>query len=380
MKRTLYILMLLLLPLMGNAITQETQKISDKVKQLYAPDSRQALWEVDVFRSDSGVVVKGKTTEQEAYVYFRKMMAEKGYEFIDSVYVYPGNKWGMIRISVASLRSGAKHASEIVTQALMGTPVRMLEHKGEWWRIQSPDGYISYVPESSLVIKSPKEMQLWRKSNRLIVTALDQIRVYSSPNTSSPRDMVTDLVNGCIVEYKSESGDKIEVKLPDGRLGWIDAAAVESVENWASQKFNADKILETAYSLMGTPYLWGGMSTKALDCSGLARVCYFANGIILMRDASQQAKTGMRIEAEDWQTCQAGDLLYFGNAKTKRVTHVAIYDKDGEYVHSSGRVKVNSVNPESKGYLKTPFLHAIRVNGCIGTDGITSVRNHPWYF
>jgi cell wall-associated NlpC family hydrolase len=99
-----------------------------------------------------------------------------------------------------------------------------------------------------------------------------------------------------------------------------------------------------------------------------------------MRDASQQALTGTRIEAKDWRSCQPGDLLFFGNAKTRRVTHVAIYDSNGNYVHSSGRVKRNSIDPESPDYLTTPFLHAVRINGNIGTTGITYARNHPWYF
>lgn len=62
------------------------------------------------------------------------------------------------------------------------------------------------------------------------------------------------------------------------------------------------------------------------------------------------------------------------------MTHVAIYDADGNYVHSSGRVKRNSVDPASPDYLTTHFLHAVRIHGNEGSDGITRAADHPWYF
>ena len=369
-----------LLPFFCGAQSLSYEKVNSEIKKLYAPDSRQAVWEVSFKKSGNSLVAYGQTSEAKAHVAFKELMRNNNINYIDSINVYPENQWALVRISVASLRGGAKHSAEIVTQALMGTPLRLLERKGEWWRVQSPDGYISYVPVSSLQKLTIDEMKSWRSANRLIVKSLPQIRVYNSPEATSVRDIVTDLVNGCIVEGVVSDDSKIKVKLPDGRVGWVCASDVEDIHDWANQKFNAEKILETAYSMMGTPYLWGGMSTKALDCSGLARVSYFANGIILMRDASQQAKTGMRIEPENWRQCKAGDLLYFGNAKTKRVTHVAIYDHDGRYIHSSGRVKVNSVDPQDELYLTTPFLSAIRVDGQEGTKGITRVANHKWYF
>lgn len=227
-------------------------------------------------------------------------------------------------------------------------------------------------------------MQEWRKAKRFIVTSPYQIRAYKTPKTNGLRDVVTDLVNGCIVTVPGNEMSVVDgrvcVELPDGRTGFVNVDDLTPIETWAAQNFDAERILDIAYSMEGTPYLWGGTSTKALDCSGLAKVSYYANGLILMRDASQQAKTGRRIEAANWRSCQPGDLLFFGNAKTGKVTHVAIYDHDGNYVHSSGRVKRNSVDPESDSYLTTPFLHAVRINGNEETAGITRARNHPWYF
>ena len=377
---------LFLLPI--SVIAQENviiNKINDEiitfVRHKYAPDSRQAIWSAFAYDTPEGIVVRGKTSERKAHEEFAMLMQKENISYTDSIIEYPTDNWGIVRISVAHLRYKPSHSAEIVSQALMGTPLRLLEKVGEWWRVQSPDGYISYIIGNSMVRKNADEMSTWKQSNRLIVTSFDQIKVYDSENVTTVRNIVTDLVNGCIVNgVITTNSEKVKVTLPDGRKGWLNTKDVKTIEEWANQKFDSQKILDIAYSMMGIPYLWGGMSTNSLDCSGFARVCYFSNGIILMRDASQQALTGTRIEAKEWANCQAGDLLFFGNAKTRKVTHVAIYDNNGTYVHASGRVKRNSVDPKSKEYLTTPFLHAVRIDGNEGTIGITRVSNHSWYF
>lgn len=357
-------------------------EIITAVGKSMVPDSRQIVYEVTGTTADNGsLVIKGLISEGSVADSLRKALAEAGIEYVDSLTVAGTDLWATPLISVACLRTRPSHAGEMASQAIMGMPLRVIEQRDGWTRVQTPDGYIAWVTNSSIVSRTAEEMAQWRQMPRSVVTAIYQTRAYNTPTASGLRDVVTDLVNGNIVcpTGRTESG-RTEIATPDGRCGWVDSEDITPIEVWADQPFDAQKILDTAYSMEGTPYLWGGTSIKSLDCSGLAKVSYLSNGIILMRDASQQALTGTRIEATDWPACQAGDLLFFGNADTGRVTHVAIYDHDGNYVHSSGRVKRNSVDPGSPSYLTTPFLHAVRIAGNEGSKGITRAKNHPWYF
>ncbi len=368
----------------ANMLAKAQTCIAD-VKARFAPDSRQAVYDIKAYNDNSGsLTVGGEVSDSTAASATRRALAEAGIDYADGIKQLPYDKWAQVRISAASMRTAGRHSAEMATQAVLGTPLRVLTKGSDWWRVQTPDGYIAWIPSSSVVAKTPAQMQEWRKAKRFIVTSPYQIRAYKTPKTNGLRDVVTDLVNGCIVTVPGNEMSVVDgrvcVELPDGRTGFVDVDDLTPIETWAAQNFDAERILDIAYSMEGTPYLWGGTSTKALDCSGLAKVSYYANGLILMRDASQQAKTGRRIEAANWRSCQPGDLLFFGNAKTGKVTHVAIYDHDGNYVHSSGRVKRNSVDPESDSYLTTPFLHAVRINGNEETAGITRARNHPWYF
>lgn len=306
-------------------------------------------------------------------------------EAVDTVIPHP--RWALTRLTSAHGRYSPEHAGEMATQAVMGMPVRLIEKDGEdgdWWKVQTPDGYESYIIASSLVPKTDAEMAAWRNAPRLIVTAPYQTRAYDSKDAAedNPRAVVTDLVNGCIVEGRlNPRAERQEVTLPDGRRAWVDTKDVVTLDQWAAQPFNPEKILNQAYSTMGTPYLWGGNTVKATDCSGLSKLSYYSNGIILQRDASQQARTGEKVDPSDWHNLQQGDLLFVGNPRTGRVTHVMIYDRDGYYVHSSKLVRRNSLDPSSPDYQPDyHILSASRMHGDKSSPGIVRAEDHPWYF
>lgn len=353
-----------------------------QVKKQYAPDTRVAVFDVKAEQKGRDILVSGKVDSPAAAQALDEALRATGDKYTLDVTTLPADLWATPKLSVVHMRTAPGHASEMASQALMGMPLRLLEEKDGWARVQTPDGYLGWVSANGLTRMSAEQMQAWRSAPRMVVTAPFQVQAYATATATGLREVVTDLVNGDIVLRDGAGTDngRVRVALPDGRKAWVAADSLTPIEIWAAQDFDPDKILDTAYSLEGSPYFWGGTSIKHLDCSGLAKVSYLSNGIILMRDASQQALTGGRIEASDWRSCQAGDLLFFGNAKTGRVTHVAIYDHDGNYVHSSGQVKRNSVDPEAETYLTTPFLHATRIHGYEGTPGITLAREHPWYF
>jgi cell wall-associated NlpC family hydrolase len=183
-----------------------------------------------------------------------------------------------------------------------------------------------------------------------------------------------------------ETGAFVKVILPDGREGYVEKKSVRDFEAWKKNaKPSADVILATASGLMGVPYLWGGSSVKGVDCSGFVQNAFFQNGIILSRDASLQALHGELIDIEQgYKNLIPGDLLFFGSIRNSkpRVTHVAIYKGDSEFIHSATRVNVNSLDSTRNNYSqyrRNSFLLARRIIGNEGSDGITFVRDHPWY-
>ena len=289
--------------------------------------------------------------------------------------------WVQVRIPVACIRDGKGHSTELISQAIMGTPMLVLEDDGgEWLKLKGPDGYEGYMNISSVSHKSSAEMGKWRRAPRLVSNSLPEIKVYDNTENKGNRHVVTELVCSSIVEGQLSDSLMTKITLPDGREGWVETAKMMSATDWAKQEFNADSILNRCYWLMGTPYLWGACSTKSVDCSGLVRVSYFANGLLLLRDARQQIEIGKRIEPEDLDSLRAADLLFFSNAPDGRISHVAIYDRNGKYIHSSGLVKTNWMSPDDPDYSKRYYRGASRIEGMIPSEGVIPMWQHPWYF
>lgn len=374
------LMMSLSMPIYSRIVADDVIK---DVKQQYAPDTRVAVWSVTADKQGgNSVVLRGKTDNPDAKDALLRGLKAVNIAYKDSITLLPDatveKPWALVTISVACLRGEPRSGAELVSQAIMGTPVKVLECDGGMSRVQTPDGYISYVTDSSLQFLSAGEFSAWKKARRVVVIA-NLSMAYEKPEENIDA-AVSDLLLGNILEYKGETAGFVQVSLPDGRTGYVKKTDVKEFSEWAEQNFDMPTIERSARRMMGTPYLWGGMSAKMADCSGFVRTAYFSNGIILQRDASQQALTGKKIDPKKWRTeAEPGDLIFIGT-KSGKVTHVAMYIGNGKYIHSSGRVKINSMDKSASDFLDYNFLSMSRIKGEVGTKGIVAVRNHEWYF
>lgn len=89
------------------------------------------------------------------------------------------------------------------------------------------------------------------------------------------------------------------------------------------------ELTTVAYKYIGVPYVYGGTSTRGLDCSGYTQRVFKELGVSLKRTAAQQYTQGTAVSKSK---LQSGDLVFFNTSGG--VSHVGIFIGDGKFIHA----------------------------------------------
>lgn len=232
-----------------------------------------------------------------------------------------------ISVAVAPLRKEPSDSSEMISQALFGEGVSVLELLEKWALVKlDADGYEGWVDRKQLIQGLSTE----------------QIFLLTAPIT------LCALSNGASVWLPAGAGVGESKCTVANRSIWNGGGADISL---------------CAMQFLNAPYLWGGRTILGIDCSGLTQLVFQLNGKQLPRDAYQQAELGTTVSfLEETQT---GDLAFFDN-QDGRIIHVGIVliDDNGvrKIVHASGKVRIDLIDHQGIYNRETGvYSHTLRI-------------------
>ncbi|WP_159950618.1 C40 family peptidase [Polaribacter septentrionalilitoris] len=361
LKYSLFFLLSLLVSCSNSSIIEiGLEGVNQNIKKEFAPDKRVIIYDIKIDSYDDNILLTGETNSKAAYEKLLDSLKSFEINFISKVRVLPdtvigNNMYAVARNSVINIRSEPKHSAELGTQGLLGMSLKVLDKKGDFYRIQTPDNYISWVDKGGITKMNKGEFDAWNSTEKVIFNK-NFGYVYKDKNEDS--EIISDITLGGKLKFIKESNEYFEVAYPDNRTGFIKKNEAVLYHSWLQNLIPSQENIELiAKKMSGFPYLWGGTSAKGMDCSGFTKMVYLMNGFIIPRDASQQIHAGKIIDKNlNFSDLQKGDLLFFGKKATpdkkQRVTHVAIWlgnDKK-EFIHASGNVHISSVNEKQPHY------------------------------
>jgi hypothetical protein len=246
----------------------------------------------------------------------------------------------------------------VADELLYGWICHIDEETGSCLQVTTEYGYSGYVRRDDMVIINDQSEYVRATNSRYIARNIADI--LSMPKIQGK--VLLSLYRGSVVQisdtFDSEDG-WVEVLLNNGSVGYINVTMLRHKEaadlpEWAGfvrEQFMMNlelrkAIIKSATAYLGVQYRWGGKTPLGIDCSGLAFMSYYENGIFIFRDS--QIKEGYPVKKIPNHMMEKGDLLYFPG-------HVAIYMGEGKYIHATAHrdsfgVVISSLYPWEKNF------------------------------
>ena len=135
-------------------------------------------------------------------------------------------------------------------------------------------------------------------------------------------------------------------------------ASIRPALTAAIVRVSPDALLQTALTLQGVPYRWGGDSPDGgFDCSGFVRYVLAQHQMPAPRTALEQYRLGTRVDLDD---VRAGDLVFFSTV-APGASHVGLAISGEEFVHAPATSGVVRTERVRSSYWQSRFVGARRI-------------------
>mgnify|MGYP001232588766 CR=1 FL=1 len=226
-------------------------------------------------------------------------------------------KNNFFNLSVANIYSKPSSNSEVTSQILYGEKFKILYKKNNWVKIKTSfDNYIGFI-------KNTKFNQNFEPSNKICKL---RSKIFKKKNNKFlPTNNFLYFASGISIKKKNNNYLEFE------KNKWIKKIDTKKINHYES---NFVKILKL---FLGCRYLWGGKTSKGIDCSALIQIYFYYNRNFFPRDSKNQIKF---CKKKVNKKLSKGDIIFWTG-------HVGMCLNQSKFIHAYGPKKKVLIMPTS---------------------------------
>lgn len=211
-----------------------------------------------------------------------------------------------VRLGHASLYGRADDGAALLSQCLLGEPIRVLAQDDDWLYVQClTDGYLGFIRADAIG-------SAVQTSHRIAAPAS---HIYPAAHIKSAPGIALSM--GALLRVTGP----VASRMCPVEQGWVPEQHLRPLGEALPEPAVA------ARAFLGSPYLWGGRTSAGLDCSALVQLSFAAAGVALPRDTNQQQKY-LQADVGHPDDLESGDLVFFPG-------HVGIFSGQGRLIHAN---------------------------------------------
>lgn len=226
--------------------------------------------------------------------------------------------------TAAALRAKAKENAELISQVLLGEPLRVIDHGRVWSRVQcAEDGFEGHIRSNQIMLVD--ELTFLQQKN----------------NPAFALDLFAPIMgerNGVQVTLGSRlpNFDGMHLNLGKARYTYSGQAVMSR-----DIRTDGELMLKLARRLLFVPHLTGGRTPTGIDAPALVQLVARIINVQLPRTAEAQVSCGRSVDFI--VQCQAADLAFFDDNKGN-INHVGLLLPDSRIIHVHDRVRIDAID------------------------------------
>ena len=222
--------------------------------------------------------------------------------------------------------------SEVTSQILYGEKFKILSKRKGWIKIKSLyDRYTGFIKDKKYV----KELKISHKVSNI------QANIFNKPNVKTKKNLY---FGSKLSAIEKRNGF---VRFEKNR--WVKLKDIKKITHKEKDFIKIFRLF------LNTKYIWGGKTSKGIDCSALLQIFFYYNNLFYPRDTKDQIKYSIKKKSKKFKK---GDIIFWEG-------HVAICINSKQLIHAYGpenRVIIMPITRTIKRILDTANLKVRKIS------------------